>query len=276
MGRGLIFLISAVLVGIATALAAVGPWGSPGGPRDPTAFSYNLTGGREPVDCKASLAGKSAVVVTLGQSLMGNTGDPRGFFEPGPGVFNFNWIDKKCYVAKEPLLGTTKADANQTIRIGALLVSRNAYDSVVLVPLANGGTFIRQWAPGGEMHLRLIEGLHDAVAAGLTPTVLLWEQGEAEAGNPPQPPNEQAWIMHFRSMVASIRANDIEAPIYVAHSTICRNAGSPIIRATRPWKSRASPQLRVSCFRVCAKLEPVYRTFGAIVGAHVQKAATKH
>ncbi len=43
----------------------------------------------------------TTAVVTLGQSLMGNTGDPKGFFEPGPGVFNFNWIDKKCYVAKE-------------------------------------------------------------------------------------------------------------------------------------------------------------------------------
>jgi Carbohydrate esterase, sialic acid-specific acetylesterase len=215
------------------ALATTAPWGSVGGPLDPSGMSFNLIVDRQAVDCRSSMVGKTVVIVSLGQSLMGNSGDPKGRSVPESGVFNFNWIDGKCYIAKDPLLGTTTAGANQLTRIAELLVKQSAYDSVMLVPLAHGGTFIKQWAPGGDMNPRLTSGLQRSVAAGLIPNMILWEQGEAEAGNPPQPPNGKAWADLFNAMVISIRDIQVISPIYVARSTICRNDGSTIIRSAQ-------------------------------------------
>jgi hypothetical protein len=218
---------------LGAALSATGPWGSPGGATDPNEMTYNLPLGRQKVDCKASLTGRSVVIVTVGQSLMANTGDPKGSYVPAAGAFNFNWMDKNCYVARDPLLGTVKAGANQATRLADLLVAQSIYDSVMLVPLAHGGTFIKEWAPGGDMHLRLIDGLEAVRMAGLMPDMILWEQGEAEAGNPPQPPSRQKWIDDFVAMARSIRTGGVLAPIYVARSTICRNAGSEVIRSAQ-------------------------------------------
>jgi Carbohydrate esterase, sialic acid-specific acetylesterase len=197
---------------------------------DQSAMTFTLTEDRQIVDCASSLVGRTAVIVSAGQSLMGNSGDPIGRIAPSFGVFNFNWMDSKCYVAKDPLLGATKAGANQLTRIAHLLVTHNFYDTVMLVPLAHGGTFMKDWAPGGEMSTRLIGGLQRALTAGLSPTMILWQQGEAEAGNQPQPPNGKAWADLFNAMVISIRDIQVIAPIYVARSTICRNDGSTIIR----------------------------------------------
>jgi hypothetical protein len=197
---------------------------------DQAAMSFNLTDDRQLVDCASSLVGKTAVIVSAGQSLMGNSGDPSGRIAPQLAVFNFNWIDGKCYVAKDPLLGATTAGANQLTRIAELLVKHKYYDAVMVVPLAHGGTFIKDWAPGGSMNKRLIGGLQRALKAGLSPTMILWQQGEAEAGNQPQPPNGKAWADLFNAMVISIRDIHVIAPIYVARSTICRNDGSTIIR----------------------------------------------
>ncbi len=200
---------------------------------DPGLMSYNLVAGRDQIDCRASVTAKAAVVVTGGQSLMGNSGDPKGSYVPAGRVFNFNWLDKKCYLAKDPLLGTTIAGANQATRLADLLVRNGIYDTVMLVPLAHGGTFAKDWAPGGYLHARLIDGLRAARAAGLEPTMILWEQGEAEAGNPPQPPDGAAWVSAFRATVVAIRETGVAAPIFVAKSTVCRNVGSDIIRSAQ-------------------------------------------
>lgn len=230
VGIGRLAALLLPLAALSAALAATGPWGSMGGALDRSAMSFNLTADRQVVGCTSSMVGKTAVIVSAGQSLMGNSGDPIGRSAPASGVFNFNWIDGKCYIAKDPLLGTTTAGANQLTRIAELLITQRVYDTVMLVPLAHGGTFIKEWAPGGDMNGRLISGLQRAVAAGLRPDKILWQQGEAEAGNQPQPPNGKAWADLFNATVISIRDIQIIAPIYVARSTICRNEGSAIIR----------------------------------------------
>ena len=142
-------------------------------------------------------------------------------------------LDRKCYVAKDPLLGTTSPGANQATRLADLLVRRQIYDRVILVPLAYGGTWISQWAPGGNLHPRMIAGLHYARDAGLEPTIILWQQGEFEAVNPPQPANGPAWRAMFASIAKSIRDNDISAPIYVAKSTVCGSAPNAVIRSAQ-------------------------------------------
>ena len=196
---------------------------------DQAAMSFILTDDRQLVDCASSLVGKTAVIVSAGQSLMGNSGDPSGRIALQLGVFNLNWIDGKCYVAKDPLLGATTAGANQ-------LAHRGAFSQAQILRRGYGRTARPRW----HFHKRLGAGrqyeqapyrrLAACAEAGLSPTMILWQQGEAEAGNLPQPPNGKAWADLFNAMVISIRDIHVIAPIYDARSTICRNDGSTIIR----------------------------------------------
>jgi hypothetical protein len=208
-------------------------WGSSQNILDPLGLSYNLTHDRVATECRRAVGGRSAVIVTLGQSLMENSGDQLARYTPSSGVYNFNLLDRKCYLAKDPLLGTTMAGANQATRLADLLVRRKIYDQVVLIPLAYGGTWVSQWAPGGNMHQRMIAGIQYAQDAGLRPMMILWQQGEAEAGNPPQPANGLVWQAVFQSIAKSIRDQHVDAPIYVANSTVCRNEPNEVIRSAQ-------------------------------------------
>jgi hypothetical protein len=209
------------------------PWGSSSSQLDPSGLSYNLVQDRRVIECRGAAAGRAAIIVTLGQSLLTNSGDRRAIYTPGSDVYNFNLLDRKCYVAKDPLLGTTSPGSNQATRLADLLVRRQLYDRVILVPLAYGGTWISQWAPGGNMHPRTMAGLRYARDAGLEPTMILWQQGESEAANPPQPANGSAWSTTFASIAKSIRDNEFRAPIYVAKSTVCGTAPNAPIRSAQ-------------------------------------------
>jgi hypothetical protein len=198
---------------------------------NPAGISYNVTVGKAEVPCH--LTGRSAVIVTLGQSLFSNTVRVDAAYDPGPSALNFNVLDRKCYRASDPLLGTDGDGANQATRIAGLLLESKAYDSVVIVPLSLENTWISQWAPGGFLHERIMKGLDLAVAAGLTPDFILWQQGAAESNSPPQPPNGLTWQSSFKAIAASIRDAGISAPIYVAQSTICRKTPNSIIRAAQ-------------------------------------------
>jgi hypothetical protein len=238
---GLRIAVGASLVLLLAIAAAIGwrqygrqpTWGSSPSQVDPSGSSYNLTAGRVAIECRDVTAGRSATIVTLGQSLLANSGDRRALYTPGPNVYNFNFLNKKCYVAKDPLLGTTSPGANQATRLADLLVRRQIYDRVILVPLAYGGTWIWQWAPNGNLHPRMMSGLHFARDAGLEPTMILWQQGESEAVSPPQPADGTAWSATFASMAKSIRDSDISAPIYVAKSTVCRSEPNVPIRSAQ-------------------------------------------
>lgn len=84
------------------------------------------------------------------------------------------------------------------------------------------------------MRERMLAGPRYARDAGLRPTMILWQQGEAEAGNPPQPANGLVWQAVFESIVKSLSDNGVGAPIYVANSTgLQERAPNAIIRAAQ-------------------------------------------
>jgi hypothetical protein len=80
-------------------------------------------------------------------SLMGNSGDRRALYTPGSNVYNFNLLDRKCYVAKDLLLGTASPWANQATRLADLFVRRQIYDRVILARLTGQGD---PYADGGR------------------------------------------------------------------------------------------------------------------------------
>jgi len=198
-------------------------------PLDPDGGSFRDTSGRVLAECALfAPTPRLAVILTFGQSNIANECDPDGCYTPGPGIYNFNLFDSQCYVAKDPLLGATGDRSNFATRLGDLLVRREVYDRVLLVPIAYGGTSMAEWTPNGRMFPRLTQTLIRLRRAGISVTHALWQQGEAE-GNA----DGSAWVSHFKAMVAGLRQHSMSAPIIVAQCTVCCSAPNERIRAAQ-------------------------------------------
>ena len=201
-------------------------------PLDPDGGSFRNTSGRVMAEYRLfTPTPRLAVILTFGQSNIANECDPEGCYTPGPGVYNFNLFDRQCYAARDPLLGATGDRSNFTTRLGDLLVRREIYDRVLLVPIAYGGTYMAEWTANGRMFPRLTQTLIRLQRAGISVTHALWQQGEAEGALPDA--DGSAWVAHFEEMVATLRQYAISAPILVAQCTLCCSPPNDRIRAAQ-------------------------------------------
>jgi hypothetical protein len=200
---------------------------------DPGRQTFRDVAGREVADDRLFITPDSglAVILALGASNIANEADPNGLIVPHQGVYNFNFLDGRCYVAKDPLLGATQQRSNLLTRLGDLLARRGLYERVLLVPIAYGGTYARDWAPKGTMHPRLRRTIRMLRRRNISVTHVLWQQGEAEAAMPNANPEE--WTKHFCRTLPVIRGAFPDAPIYVAQCTICRSSPNNVIRAAQ-------------------------------------------
>ncbi len=162
-------------------------------------------------------AGRTMVALVFGQSNAANSGQRRG--HGGPGVYNF--YAGKLHEAQDPLLGATGEGGSVWTRLGPKLLEDGPYDAVVFAPVAVGGTAIREWTVGGKLHPRLLETVAELKRADLTPTHLLWHQGEADnrAGTGADDYQEM-----FLAMLGSLRDRGVRAPAYVSVATLCGSA----------------------------------------------------
>jgi hypothetical protein len=170
------------------------------------------------------LAGKKNVMVavTFGQSNAANNGETR--HTAGPGVHYL--FEGKLYPAADPIRGASGAGGSVWPRLGDGLMKEGNYDTVVFRCCAANGSSVAQWEPGGNLHQRLLDAIRDCQQSGLKITHLLWHQGEADslAGTADYP-------RHFLAMLQAIRAEGVDAPIYVSvASSVVRLTPSPIIR----------------------------------------------
>jgi Carbohydrate esterase, sialic acid-specific acetylesterase len=204
------------------------------GPRDSYAQldnnygSANDVADRDVVDCSAIMRKKTAVIMVAGQSNGANHG--QGSFVPRGHVFNFNFFDGKCYVARDPLLGATGRGASFAIRLADKLVVAELYENVLLVPVAVGGTAIREQIPGSLFFRRFEVAQRRLEDRRIVITHVLWHQGEGENG-----PGAVAedYVRKFNALYYSLRTIGIYAPIYVAQTTVCGNQPNEIIRGAQ-------------------------------------------
>jgi len=198
---------------------------------DPGRVCFADTAGRERVDPVQFLPHPdTAVILGVGQSNIANEGAADARQVPGAGVFNFNFIDARCYVARDPLLGASLDRSNLLTRLGDRLVRSGAYARVLLVPIAHGGSYASDWAPGGRLNLRLMMTFELLHAMAVAPTHILWQQGEAEGA---LGEDGDAWARAFDATVQAIRHRGIAAPLYVAQCTVCCSGPSAAIRAAQ-------------------------------------------
>jgi hypothetical protein len=165
----------------------------------------------------------TAIILTFGQSNAANLGD--GPYAAKKEVYVYNIFDCEYYRAIDPLPGATNNGGSVWSRLGDRLVEADMYRSVLFIPIAYGGSFITEWAPGGVHYRRLQFATQRMHAGGLVPDVLCWHQGEAEANHTDMTADE--YRRHFLAMLNAIRGADIMAPIYVATATLCADQSHP-------------------------------------------------
>ncbi len=178
---------------------------------------------RTRVQCDRFTAPGTAVLLTVGQSNAANDGETP--FAPPGGVYNFNFEDSECYVARDPLLGATGAGGSVWSRLGELLVDRGAYKQVLIVPIAYGGSSIAAWADPEALMPRIAQAQDGLAKYGITITHVLWHQGESNQRMP-----GEIYKLYFREVENAMRGASIGAPIFVAISSICGTGGSEELR----------------------------------------------
>ncbi|MGJ5138979.1 sialate O-acetylesterase [Bradyrhizobium oligotrophicum] len=206
-----------------------------------------------PIACDAIPREGLVVLLTAGQSNISNTGapDPSGkLYQPRHRFYNFDRFDGRCYVARNPLLGTTGDGENVATRLGDELIDRGLAKTVVIAPAAIGGTYLEEWrARGGKYFEVLLSTLAGLREAGLEPSAVLWHQGEsnafafstngAEDGTQLQVTakmKEAGRLSYLRNdleIIAGLRAADVTAPIFVAQATLCGSVPDEIIRSAQ-------------------------------------------
>src|SRR5262249_18095491 len=156
---------------------------------------------------------KEIVLLTFGQSISANEGEAP--YTPHGNVVNFNPNDWRCYVAADPLLGATFGSGHYTGSIwGRLcdgLLDTGRWDRCVIAPIAQGATWMRDWAPGGGQHHLIHETIDAMRERGLEPNAILYGQGEQDA----LAADPAAYEKSFNAMASSIRKYS-SAPILVA------------------------------------------------------------
>lgn len=180
------------------------------------------------VSCPRQTA-DTAVIVTIGQSQAANYGSgPKR--TAGKATVNFNVFDGRCYEAMDPLLGATGTGANFATALGDLLVTSGQFKTVVLVPIAVGSSPLRAWIPNGQFNHRIYRTAERLAKVSLKPTLVLWQQGEANTLD--DDPGGKFYANGLESVVWSFREAGINAPFLVARSTTCGsiNKSAPDIR----------------------------------------------
>lgn len=177
------------------------------------------------IPCLQVLKQHPQVILALGQSNAANSGEKVPMAAAPVPLF----AEGKCFMAADPLPGGTGQGGSIWSRLPHQLSILRPQQSIVLSVLGVDGTSIQDWTgDNSPLRTRLEHHLSAMKAMGLTPQLILWQQGEADAriGT-----TEAAYGAGLDQLAAVFELNGIQAPIVVAQSTVCRSAPNAQIRA---------------------------------------------
>jgi hypothetical protein len=177
--------------------------------------SFRDTSHRTQVPCRADE--RTAVIVTLGQSNAANYALMR--YMPKRDVLNFDLYDGRCYKAHDPLLGASGTGGNFATPLADMLIERGIYTRAIIAPIAMGGSTVEEWADQGVFNRRILVLMRRLFDAGLTPTQILWHQGEGNSGA--RDSHGRKYRKNLLEVIATFRTYGISAPFFVARATKC-------------------------------------------------------
>lgn len=179
-----------------------------------SSVSYSTTGYGE-VPCSPVEGQRTAVIIILGQSLATNS--VNSAYTPTHTLNQqLNIYDSKCYQAKGKALGISGVYPSWIgARLGDVLIDRNLYDRVIMVPMSIGGTWATEWAnttvkPFLGRRIGNVECMLQSV--GLEPSYVIWMQGENETNGRT---TQAAYTASLNTIIGLIRNSGITAPILI-------------------------------------------------------------
>lgn len=178
-----------------------------------------------PEDCVQFKDLQPLVLLVLGQSNAANHGVPGT--EAGPAVRVVH--DGRCAWARDPLPGGTGNGASVWTLLPQALQQAGVQRAVVLQVLAVDASTLQEWvAPDSALRRRLVATLAANRQAGLTPDLVLWQQGEADARDGR---TQAAYALGLRTLGQILRDQGVQAPVMLARSTVCRSSPHGPVRA---------------------------------------------
>lgn len=157
---------------------------------------------------------RTAVIVVHGQSNAANYGATRHAAQEA--VDNFDPASGQCFAAVDPLLGTDGYGGNFATRLGDIVIQSGRYDRVIIVPLARGGASIAYLSHQGAG--LIADGIAKLEGAGLMPTHILFQQGEADATSTT---TTEEYVSLLRRLVTQFRSAGVHAPFYLSRGARC-------------------------------------------------------
>jgi Carbohydrate esterase, sialic acid-specific acetylesterase len=158
---------------------------------------------------------RTAVLLIAGQSNAANHGAQRHVTRYPDRVVNF--MGGRCAVAASPLLGSTGFAGEYWTLMADQLIDAGTFDQVILAPVAVGASDIAQWAKGGALNTSMLPLLQD-LTTHYRVTHVLWHQGESDFALKTDP---SRYKDEFLSFADTLRANGVDATIFVSTATRC-------------------------------------------------------
>jgi hypothetical protein len=160
-------------------------------------------------------------VLAIEQSQAGNTGEA-----PGPqveGAYDLSILDGSVQPLRDPVLNVAGTGGSVWTRLACLLRERDPSTAVLFCSIAVNGTSITKWVPGGELHARVDRAI---CAFPRPPTHIFVCLGERDAALGMSGPD---YAKQLKTLIASLRDKGLNAPVFIARSTVCQNRGRPEI-----------------------------------------------
>ena len=180
---------------------------------DPAGRMLNYAGEVE-VKCPEQ-TGRTAVILIAGQSNAANSAAQRHGARHPDRAFNF--VGGRCYVAASPLLGASGLAGESRTLLADRLLDADAFDRVILAPVAVGSSTVEQWAKGGAVNESMLPLLQD-VTMRYRVTHVLWHQSESDFALKTEPARYKDLLLSF---VGSLRENGVDATVFISKASRC-------------------------------------------------------
>lgn len=187
---------------------------------------FSATTGRTEVSPLLVGGENTAIILTIGQSTSANICNS-AYTPSNAKVHNLNIHNGAMYRAVDPLLGPDGLNGNWASELGDKLITAGTYDRVILVPIALSGANANEWGSGACNH-RIVCAIKRLSAFGMTPTFVLYQQGESEQIDGI---SKVTYKTGVTATIATLRGLGVSAPIFIAKATMVAGVVSATIQA---------------------------------------------
>lgn len=161
------------------------------------------------LDLKELKGDSTMVILALGQSNAANSVD--GYYKVRNNVLNY--YDGKLYKAEEPLIGASGDGGCVWTVLSDMMIDSGWCKKVIIITIAQGGSAVDRWA-NGDLNINLKNTLNDLKSHQITPTYVVWHQGESDNGYP-----HQNYKKDLTKVLIDIRSAGFNCPFFCSVAT---------------------------------------------------------